>query len=105
MEIKMLENFLISLVTDMVAAPVRAEIAAKLADNAPPEVVQQIEACVAEAPPALVRRAQADPTWFVSAGVRVVLQSATPEQVLREAIPQCEAALKAAQPYLAKVAT
>jgi hypothetical protein len=104
-EAAMIENLLITFLTDMFVAPVQAELNDRFAQNVPPEVSAQVSACIAEAPRALVRRAQADPVWVVSSGWSILMQTATPESVLRTALPGCDAALKAAQPYLAKLGT
>jgi hypothetical protein len=103
-EAAMIENLLITFLTDVFVAPAQAELNDKLAQYVPPDVSAQISACIADAPQALVKRAQADPIWAVSSGWRIVMEAATPESVLREALPSCDAALTAAQPYLAKIA-
>ncbi|MDX2144041.1 MAG: hypothetical protein SFV19_11845 [Rhodospirillaceae bacterium] len=100
----MIQDLLITLFTDLVVVPVRAEIDAKLsAEHAPPEVIAQVTACITEAPKALATRAMAEPAWAVSAGFRVVTEALTPQALVRGAVPGCETALKAAEPYLAQL--
>jgi hypothetical protein len=98
----MIADILAFLVATFLLWPLQSGLESRLAAaRAPAAVVQQVEACAGVAVPALVERATADPWWAVSTGLRAWIGTASPEAVLRDAVPGCAPAMAAARPFLA----
>ena len=97
----MINDLIAFLVVTFLVEPLQSEVMERLdATRAPQQVVQDITACVSSATPVLVQRAAGDPWWALSTSVGVWTGNRSAEMVLREATPGCEAALRAARPFL-----
>lgn len=97
----MIQDLIAFLVVTFLVGPLQTGVMERLdAARAPRQVVQDITACVSSATPPLVQRATANPWWALSTSFGVWTGNTSAETVLREASPDCEAALGAANPYL-----
>jgi hypothetical protein len=89
------------LLMTFVLEPIQAEIDTTLrAANAAPAIIQQAQACVTEAAPALVRRAGDDWVWGARTMIGVATGLTEPTAVVAEASPGCRAAMQAVRPLL-----
>lgn len=97
----MIQDLIAFLVATFLIGPLQSGVMERLeAAQAPRQVVQDITTCVASATPPLVQRGAADPWWVLSTSFGVWMGHTSAETVLREATPGCDAALRAAGPYL-----
>lgn len=97
----MINDLIAFLVVTFLVGPLKSEVMERLdATRAPQQVVQDITACVSSATPVLVQRAAGDPWWALSTSLGVWTGNTSAEMVLREATPGCEAALRAARPFV-----
>jgi hypothetical protein len=89
------------LLATFVLAPVQAEIDDKLkAANASRAVVEQVQTCLAAAPPRLVEKANGDWIWTATTVISVATGLSSAEQVLADNVPACGPAMEAARPFL-----
>ncbi len=98
----MIGDVIAFLVATFLLGPLQSTLVGQLADGrAPQAVVQQVEACVTAALPALASRAANEPWWAITTAVGAWVGTTSPEAVLRGAAPACGPALVAARPFLA----
>jgi hypothetical protein len=94
-------DFIAALISFFLIGPLQNEIADVLtATRAPQEIVAQVTECAAAAGPAIIDRAVDDPWWAASSALSVWVGLVEPTPLLVEAAPGCDAAVKAAQPFL-----
>lgn len=97
----MIEALFAWFIATFLLGPLQSGMATALeAGRAPTAVVEQVTRCATEATPRLVNRAMDDPWWAISTAFGATIGTTTPESVLRDAAPGCEAALAAARPFL-----
>lgn len=97
----MLRDFFLWALTSFVIEPAMGEMTDRLAQlRVPPAVVQQLQACALEAPPALAAKAANDLWWGASTVIKVAIGLTDAKSVLAEATPGCAAAVGAVRPLL-----
>lgn len=97
----MIEALFAWFVASFLLGPLQSGLATALeAGRAPAAVVEQVTRCAAEATPRLVDRAMNDPWWAISTAIGASIGTSSPDSVLRDAAPGCEAALAAARPFI-----
>lgn len=96
-----MQDIIASMVSLFLIEPLQAEMADKLAAaRAPQALVAELTACVRDAAPVIVDRANSDPWWAVTSGFQVWIGTARPETLLADAAPSCDGAIRAARPFL-----
>ncbi len=96
-----MQDIILALISFFLVDPFQAEMNERIAAaNVPAEIVQQVGECAGVAAPALVERVSNDPWWGVTSVVWVWVGASTAESVVAEAVPACQPALTAVQPYL-----
>lgn len=97
----MIEALFAWFIATFVMGPLQSGLATAMeAGRTPAAVVEQVTRCATDATPRLVDRAMGDPWWAISTAIGATIGSTTPESVLRDAAPGCEAALTAARPFI-----
>lgn len=90
----MISDLFASLVAFFLIDPVEAELRRRLATvNAPPSILAQAQACVADAGPKILQRATDEPAWAIRSSVSIGLGSSNPADILIDISPACEAPL------------
>jgi hypothetical protein len=83
------------LLATFVFTPMQAEIDRHVAAaNAAPATVQQVQACMSAAKPALMQRASGDWVWIATTAASLAAGLSEPQQVLKEEVPACREALQ-----------
>lgn len=96
-----MQELLAALVSFFLVEPLQNELADKLAaSQTPSALVARVMDCKAQAAPALVDRAVADPWWAVASAAGIWTGMALPEALLVEVAPGCKPALAAVQPFI-----
>lgn len=97
----MLSALLSGLLQILVVDPLTAEVEETLRRaKAPLEIIAQVETCVAEGAPALVKQVGESPAHGVSLLLDVWLDRITAEDMITKAAPSCAPVVEAARPYL-----
>ncbi|MFC3694322.1 hypothetical protein [Chenggangzhangella methanolivorans] len=97
----MLSALLSSLLQTFVVDPATAEVEAALRRaKAPVEVIAQVETCVRNGVPALVKQVGDSPAHGFSLALDVWLERLKAEDVIVKAAPSCAPVVAAARPYL-----
>jgi hypothetical protein len=87
------------LLATFVLTPFEAEIDRKLqAANASRAIFDQVQTCMADAPPRLLEKANGDWFWTTTTVISVASGLTQPEQVLGEQVPACRPAIDAVRP-------
>ncbi|HEY4253145.1 MAG TPA: hypothetical protein VGM87_18185 [Roseomonas sp.] len=101
----MLRDLFLLLVQALVIDPAQAQLGDRLARFAPPAIAQQVTGCIAAAGPALAGLYSDAPLHGVVTAFRLWTGMTRYDVVLRAEVPECEPALRAAEPYLSGTAT
>lgn len=97
-----MQDLLAALVSFLLLAPLKAEMADRLAAaRAPQAVIAEVSACAQSAAPRFVERATAEPWWAISSTFSLWVGTSRPETLLVEVAPGCAGAVAAARPFLA----
>ncbi|WP_156386711.1 hypothetical protein [Aureimonas sp. Leaf454] len=96
-----MQDIIASLISFFLIQPIQAEMTERLsAARAPVELVETLTGCIADAGPAVVRRASDDPLWAIGSAAGILVGLTAPDAVLVEAAPGCAQAVSAVRPYL-----
>jgi hypothetical protein len=88
----MISDFIAAMFAWFVIDPLQAELQQQIERaNAPVQIVQQSQKCLATEGPRLLERAGTEPGWAVTTAFSVAIGWTSPEQVFDPANPNCNA--------------